>query len=619
MSKELFSKKISETMYKKIKAIEYLDLKTLLEKDEDFEIAICLAYMSLSKEKIIEKDIKNDDRLARLTQKVDTIEIDKVFQTGFAKEMPKIIYARENNNLWILDNIRDSIMHGAFDIDEERKIFIINNTQHNRELNAEIPFSWFIAYAKNDLLSKKISNNYTIKNYYYNKAKKNQKNFYTHKELVSNILYRVNIYGNNFNIMDIESRINELFMLYSNDEISDEMVEKCKSQIDNEKIKYNEKYLASFYIAKQKVIDIINKEFPDVTIKIFIDNRKYRFVNKAIKRMPQYFTDYDTMYNVFNNILSPKGISLLRFISSMIVNINVNQNTDEDEYKNSLDWKKTTIMLHKLLTGESVSSDKSSNLLQILNQDLKILRSIYLNIYGLSTLVINHETLYNTHFLNRKPSEFGLQAHLKRPYLEYANKRKKLIMKGLDIQILLANKQEQLNKCNNIDAKKKIQVSINDLTIKLVEIEKDLNNLVYTIGFDQVIKSDNVNYQEQQRLDTIINQYFIHFNSANIDAKKKIRKVIGKLLDIQIEKESKYIYGYCNNMKDVLTIIRNCFSHIGRIYIGKNNGTDTNIILNDYDTNGEKSGEVICRYIDLIELLRDPYEVANQNKQHGIV
>ena len=60
-------------------------------------------------------------------------------------------------------------------------------------------------------------------------------------------------------------------------------------------------------------------------------------------------------------------------------------------------------------------------------------------------------------------------------------------------------------------------------------------------------------------------------------------------------------------MKDVLLIIRNCFSHIGRVYIGKNGGSDTNIVLNDYDSNGEKSGEVICKYDDLIELLRSPY------------
>ena len=67
-------------------------------------------------------------------------------------------------------------------------------------------------------------------------------------------------------------------------------------------------------------------------------------------------------------------------------------------------------------------------------------------------------------------------------------------------------------------------------------------------------------------------------------------------------------------MQDVLTIIRNSFSHIGRIYVGKNNGIETNIVLNDYDINGEKSGEVICQYMDLIELLRNPYLTVEEKK-----
>ena len=400
MSKESFSQKISEIMYKKTNAIDRLDLKTLFEKDENFEVAICLAYMSLSKEKIIEKDIKNDDRLGRLTQKIDTSEIDKVFQSGFADEMPRIIYAKENNNLWILDNIRDSIMHGACDIDEEKKCFIIDNNQYNRELKAVIPFAWFIAYAKNDILSKKISDNYTIKNYYYNIAKKNRKHFDTRKELMNNILYRVNISGNKFNIKNIEKRINELFLLYSNDEISDEMVDKYKNQIGREKIKYNEKYLVSFYNARQKVIDTIQKEFPGVILKISIDDRKYRFVNKTAKKSPPYFNNYDLMFNMFNNRLSPKGISLLRFMSSIIENIDKNYNIDESDHEESLEWKKTTKIIHNLLTGEEISSDKNNDLYLVLDHDLKILRSIYLSVFGLSTLVINHETLYNKYFLN---------------------------------------------------------------------------------------------------------------------------------------------------------------------------------------------------------------------------
>jgi hypothetical protein len=226
MSKVLFSQKICDTMYKKMKAIECLDLRCLFEEDELFDVAICLAYMSLSKEKIIKKDMKNKDRLGRLKEEVDTVEIDKVFNSGFADDMPRIISAKEKSNLWILDNIRDSIMHGACEIDEKRKCFVVNNTQFDRELSAEIPFSWFIAYAKNDILSKKKADNYTIRRFYYNKEKKDMKYFNTRKELVNNILYRVNISGNNFNIKEIENRINELFTIYTNDEIDSDTVER---------------------------------------------------------------------------------------------------------------------------------------------------------------------------------------------------------------------------------------------------------------------------------------------------------------------------------------------------------------------------------------------------------
>jgi hypothetical protein len=68
-------------------------------------------------------------------------------------------------------------------------------------------------------------------------------------------------------------------------------------------------------------------------------------------------------------------------------------------------------------------------------------------------------------------------------------------------------------------------------------------------------------------------------------------------------------------MKDVLTIIRNCFSHVGRIYIGKDKLLSSFIILSDFDNNGEKSGEVICSYDNLIKLLNEPYQIEDTTKK----
>ena len=129
MSKESFSKKIYETIYTKIKTLEYTNPNAFFKYDENFELVLCLDYLTLSKESIIKKDIKNSDKLGRLTKMVSTTDIDAVFAPSFNSEMPIIYSASEYNNLWILDNIRDSIMHGSFDIDEENKCFKIIKTQ----------------------------------------------------------------------------------------------------------------------------------------------------------------------------------------------------------------------------------------------------------------------------------------------------------------------------------------------------------------------------------------------------------------------------------------------------------------------------------------------------------
>ena len=609
MSKQTFSQKISESIYKKINSIENMDINAFLKKDEYFEIALCLSYMTLSKEKIIKKDIKNKDRIARLSQMVDSSEINKVFQTGFAKEMPVITYAKENNNLWILDNIRDSIMHGAFDVDEEKQLFLINNNQYDRELIAEIPFSWFISYAKNDILSKKILDNYTIRNFYYNKYKKNKNNFYTNKELINNILYNVNIKGNKFNINIVEKRIKELFDIYSNQEIDDNLIEKYKLRIESEKIKYNEKYLVSFYIASEKVKEIIENEFIGCNVNISISNRKHKLINKISKKISSRYFNYDLMYRDFNNCLCSKGTSLLKHLSMII------ENVDEKNLTSDIAFSYLDIAnkFNFILNGEEIKNIENENIVRNLKNNLNVLNSILLNVYGLSTLVINHENLYNPFFLNQHPSKYKIKACLKSSYLDFANKRKNIIIKILENEISIFLKKEQYKSCNNNNAKVKIQVMINNLQAKKTIYETELYNLSSIMHFEQITKFKDVDYKQKGKLEDIINQYFEHFDKATtINSKNKLKKIISHLLDVQIEEESKYTYGYCNNMKEVLTIIRNCFSHIGRVYIGKNKGVETSIILNDYDSNNEKSGEVICKYNDLIQLLKEPYNVKEQ-------
>ena len=300
MSKKSFSKEIDNLMYRKIKSLENSYYDDFFKKDEYFELVLCLAYMTLSKEKIIKKDMKDNRRLERLTRMVPTVDIDLLFDSSFCDDMPRIFEAQENDNTWILDNIRDSIMHGMFDIDEERKCFIINNDYFDRKLKAEVPFSWFISYAKNDILSKKVLDKCTIKGFYYNIGKQYKRKFETGKEAQHHILYVVNIEGSRINVRDVERRVKELFDDASKRIIGYDDVKKYEERLASEKFKYGDKYQVSFYMAMDYVKEQIEKEFPGTNVKIHIDNRKARDVNKITKNNPPICPGYDLLFKKLN-------------------------------------------------------------------------------------------------------------------------------------------------------------------------------------------------------------------------------------------------------------------------------------------------------------------------------
>ena len=603
MSKETFSKKISEIMREKIQYLDNAAYDIFFKKDDYFELALCLSYMTLSKEKIIKKDMNNTNRLSRLTRMVSEDDINKVFDSKYFKSLPNIIYAKENDKTWILDNIRDSIMHGTFDIDEDKQCFIINNNQFDRELIAEIPFSWFIEYSKYDILSKKIANKYTIKGFYYNINKQNFIRLTPEKELKNHILYNVKITGNSFNINEIESKIKELFDEYSKQEIDKEILEKYQEEVEigRKNIKYNKKYLTSFYIAREKIKEKIEKEFPNTKVQIYIDNRKGRLINKLSKRLPKIYKNYNIMYNDFSNKIDHKSNSLLKRISSIIENIdNIPDNYNELNIYQIID------MFNKLIQGKKIKYQTEYEPLKYFEESKKILNEICLNVYGLSTLVINQENLYNQYFLNEHPAKYGIQVFTKQRYIDYATKQKNLLIKKIEKEIKIFDKQSQLDKCSNPQGQIYLTSTIKKLKEEYKKIEQALEDLSKNEQYEQHINTDKIDKEKIEHIYQKLNEYFNHLNNATtVEAKNKIKKIISKYLNEKIEEESKFIYGYCNNMKDVLTVIRNCFSHIGRTNL--QNKRLKSYCLIDYDNNQEQSGIVFGTYENLINLLSTPF------------
>ena len=647
MAKRDFSEKIIETMEKKIKAIENIDPDEFAKKDEYFELAICLAYMTLSKEKIIDKDIKNDDQIKRLNENVDRNEINKVFDPSFSKKMPIIIKTAINDNLWILDNIRDSIMHGSFDVDEDKKCFILNNTQENREFEAEIPFSWFIAYAKNNILNQKQLKEFDVKGYYFNKNKQDRKNFKVQKEIYNNILYKVKITGDKVNTKEVEETIRTLFDKYAQEEIDKNIIEQYRERIDSETYKYNEEYLVSYYIAEDKVLKDLQAKYPNNTITISTVNYRENIKALAKRQMPKDHHSYELMMKELNELAGKKGMILLNYTTNLIDKYEegqlsftsrkifdaVSKSIEDIPLKSIIgvgiestihpelslekcmsymmttytDYKVKQNMLSDMLGNNDVETDYEKYRLFAKNRD--ILRTLCINVYGITTLVINQETLYNDHFLNERPEKYVTSAYETQPYIDNAIKKRKLELEKLRILTRKFEQQNNYDRCQNNIGKARILTNIRELETEETKVNIELYKLAQAM--DRLIVS-RASYKQQEdkiKLEQAIKKlYDCYENAKTKDGKEKVSKAIGNMMNIYIAETSKYTYLRCTDMSQVIKIMRNSLSHIGRISISTSNKGETYIVLNDYDTDGQKSGQVVCKYEALRNIFTEPYQ-----------
>lgn len=611
MSKQTFSEKTNEIMNNKIEALEKLDLNELFNKDENFEFVLSLAYMTLSKEKIIEKEIKNRDRLGRLTKLVEQKEIDKVFDHNELKEVPKIISTLENNNLWILDNIRDSIMHGSFDIDEERKLILINNTDNDRNLKMEIPFLWFIEYAKNDILSKKLSNEYTVHGFYRNKYKSNKKNRETEIELRNNIAYYFKVFGTTFNTNEIENRIKELYKEYSKNDYEDEELEKYSKKIEKYKHIYHKKYLESFYLSSLKVKENLEKEYPGIQIKIGIKDRN-DVIRKVKKGCPKFYINYDFMMDEFDKKISRKGINLLNCLENVI--------TIKEEYAD-IDFSNLSLNEKLNIINELVSKEKKEHKMdikQLYAANENILKSLFLNVYGVTTLVINQESLYNQHFLNERPEYYKINAIDKKTYFEFAEMKRMLEVKILESNIQIPQIEEQYNKCPKGDKKTELENKLRGLKLEKEKTKQQLCEVARELDYRRIVKATEDELKQRQVLEDNIALLYNNFrNAMSNEQKYQLKKQLKRALVDYVSVTSKYTYGRVKTMNDALTIIRNCFSHIGRTTIGKEKigkylQTYRYIHMTDFDEKNNISGMIECKYDDLLKILNSPYEEQKQ-------
>lgn len=639
MSKRDFSEKIIETMEKKIKAIESINPDEFAKKDEYFELAICLAYMTLSKEKIIDKDKKNKDKTGRLTENVDRSEINKVFNPSFSKEMPVILYTAVNDDVWMLDNIRDSIMHGSFDVDEDKKCFILNNTKEGREFQAEVPFSWFIAYAKNNILSKKQLEQFNIKGYYFNKNKKDRKNLKVQKEIYNNILYKVKITGAKVNIKEVEKTVKELFDKYAQEDIDKNIIEQYRERIDSEICKYNEEYLVSYYIAEDKVLKDLQAKYPNNTITISTVNYREKIKSLAKRQMPKQHHSYELMMKELNEFTEKKGMILLNYTTNLIDNYEESTTqkmpeTDdtiteksiigvglESATQSELSLEKCMSYMMTTYTDYNVKQDMMNDLLGNNNLETKyekyrlftknrdILRTLCINVYGISTLVINKETIYNDSFLNEKPENYVTSAYDSTLYIELAQKKREQELKKLRIKKVIFELQKNYDNCKTDISKARVNTAIREKEQDIKKTDIELYKIAQTMDHILVSRANYKELEDKRKLEQAIKKLYDGFEKATtLDGKDKVYDVISDVLNKYIDETSKYTYTRCTDMNQVLRVMRNSLSHIGRISISTSNKGETYIVLNDYDDEGRKSGQVVCKYTALRNIFTEPYQ-----------
>lgn len=611
MSKELFSQSIYETIYKRIKLLEYKEPISFFEYDEYFELALCIAYMTLSKEKIIDKEIENDDRIGRLTKLVSTLDIDAVFDPSFNKEMPTITSTLENNNLWILDNFRDSIMHAAFNVDMENKRFVINNTQDERQLIATIPFSWFVAYTKNDIFKKKILDKYTVRGFFYNNHKTSKTDINTHSEINSHIMYEAVIKGNKFKVNEVEDRIRELFELYKHEYINQDTFIAYQSKLPRTKNTYNQRYLTTFAVVCDKVKAKLKEEYPDLDIKIFVKDKKHKIAKRLARKLDDTYSRYDTFMDSLNSQLYPRHKVELNYIANIISNLTP---VNEEEIKR-LKEPSRMLLFNQLLEDKNLKYTGYENERKRFDRNLEQARIICLTALVISTIVINQDSIYNKFYDGHGPQQYSIIARTKKPLHENLETTRSKHIELIQKEVQLADKENEYANCKDESRKPIIKADVDSLKQQVEDLKVELN-LLYDarINHKQFTGTHTVDKtkREIEQLELTLRAQIDNYKAIKSKKDKKRRKLvldnIKAIYKDYIALQEKDAFWAVDDMKEALTIIRNCFSHLERIYIGPNKKDNTTIILSDYDNKGNKSGEVITTYGHLLYMILRPLE-----------
>jgi len=469
----------------------------------------------------------------------------------------KILKGKENDSVWIIDNVRDSIAHGHYYINFDNLTMVINNTHEDRLLNCEINYDLFTEL--NELITEERIGGYTDKKLtttptlyiLHKKGTPFPTNMTNRNELI-NLLKNKYVVSycqvQNIKETDLDKKYNDLIKFYNyNVRVNESMYRKFNSgtHID----------IGEYY--SKKMIPYIESQMQNYDFLVFSNHLDDNTISKVIN----YVEEDENFYNMN---LEKQGLILHQIIKFVI-----------SHEEPTIEYGVTSIAeLYNLSSLKNITNDKKTiyevNDLIFSNvntfKENKKLANLF--ILGTNNFVSNKESIYDKYFDDY--SEFNLSNFEYQDYSGYERLLSKLKVKNDDLSNLnktLYNATLNKNKLNN--------------------------NLIKAPNDKKAIIQNNIN-----NLDILINELNIKINNITLE----INELMTNINQHKTDSYGDYIN---NNNKSFFNHLRNAFAHNNIKYLDDRITYNRKIVLEDYDDNKKLTFRCVCRYYDLVKLFNN--------------
>lgn len=480
-------------------------------------------------------------------------------------QITNILQGKENDSIWIIDNVRDSITHGHYYIDFTDNKVVIKNEHPDRLLYCSMKFDLFVGL--NELITEERIGGYTDKPlttrpFIYTLFDKN--NPFIHptknehelrKQLKTNYIVTYTKILKCPNI-DNDQKFKELSKFYN---FNIRLKEKIYRTLQGKTT------ITDYYI--DTISDYIENNMKGYEGFIFSNNLKddeieqvINIINEDPKFYQRELEDQGLILEeIINVVLSDEKVTLERGVVDFVELYN------HCALKQYLTDQKSLYELNNMIFG-NVNSFKEN----------KKLANLF--ILAINNFVSNKESIYDKYFDNY--TEFDLSKFNYHDYSGYDRLVSKLTVGNND----LANDNNTL-----------IKVQANKLTVS--------NNLSNAPDDKKEIISKKI-----ESLDKKINDLKLRITETTTN----IADILNKLSKAKTDSNGKYID---DNNKGFFTHLRNALAHNHIRYADDRVVYNRKIILEDFDENNNLTFICECRYYDLVKLLNNDLFLKAINKK----